>query len=279
MACAWMRMCKNTNGQHVSSHEFEKAKRIRNNTPVPLETRIKISKARKGKSTKWKGGHHTTEARKNMSLAHIGQNPWNKGKKTRPLTEHEKEIQRRIQKELVYWTNGVENKRCKESPGEGWHKGFTVKDRTKFATNVGKHWFTNGLNDVCVFECPGHEWRLGRVNSKIDEDKLEGLKKFRKEFVKDRVWWVKGDDRKFQKECPGEGWSRGTPYTPTIETRSKQSKALSAYLATPDGKLARSRTSTGMLWWNKNGVNKRAKECPGFGWIRGKFKKIINKNT
>jgi hypothetical protein len=24
------------------------------------------------------------------------------------------------------------------------------------------------------------------------------------------------------------------------------------------------------IWWNKDGINKRSKECPGFGWKSGR---------
>lgn len=35
-----------------------------------------------------------------------------------------------------------------------------------------------------------------------------------------------------------------------------------------------SQCKTGMLWWNNGTINKRAKECPGVGWVRGQIRGI-----
>lgn len=32
----------------------------------------------------------------------------------------------------------------------------------------------------------------------------------------------------------------------------------------------------GMLWWNDGQIQKRSRECPGDGWVRGRLKKVMN---
>ncbi len=59
MAKAWLRLCQNVNGLHVSSHEFEKARKIAKEVQIgkkPFNFGKKMSK----------------EAKNNMAKAHIG---------------------------------------------------------------------------------------------------------------------------------------------------------------------------------------------------------------
>jgi len=72
MAHAWMRMCKNNNGSHVSINEFKKAKdahilALKNPTD---EFRIILGNGNRGKPSKMKGRHFSEKARKNMKAAH-----------------------------------------------------------------------------------------------------------------------------------------------------------------------------------------------------------------
>ena len=72
MAHAWMRMCKNIDGCHVSINEFEKAKEahllaLKNPTD---EFRIILGKGNRGKPSKMKGKHLSEKARENMKKGH-----------------------------------------------------------------------------------------------------------------------------------------------------------------------------------------------------------------
>lgn len=59
MVCAWMRMCKNTDGLHVSINDYEKA-------------RDNLKKEMIGKKPPNFGKKASNEAKNNMSKAHIG---------------------------------------------------------------------------------------------------------------------------------------------------------------------------------------------------------------
>lgn len=160
MANAWMRMCKNKDGQHVSSHEFElarkayiisidhdkrslnakcyweenKDKRIGENHPgfgkhLSLKIRQKIA-------DKLKGKHHSEETRAKIAAANIG-------KKHKSFS---KEACDKISKALrgnVPWNKGI----------------FLV-------ANVGKHWWNNGFVNGFFKECPGKGWVRGRIKEK-----------------------------------------------------------------------------------------------------------------
>lgn len=107
----------------------------------------------KGKQP-WLGKRHTEESKKKMSNSHREAIPWNKGKtgvyseetrkkiseakKGKSLSNETKakigvkstianlknsdKISARF-KGLLYWNNGIVNKRARECPGEGWTRG------------------------------------------------------------------------------------------------------------------------------------------------------------
>ena len=69
--------------------------------------RQKISEALKGK-------HHSEERRQKNSLVHIGKH-------------HTLETINKLSKSwkgMLYWNNGISNKRSRECPGEGWTRGY-----------------------------------------------------------------------------------------------------------------------------------------------------------
>lgn len=53
-----------------------------------------------------------------------------------------------------HWTNGIEERWCKECPGEGWLK-MTLKEYKCRSHSTGKnvHW-TNGNTVIWCKECP-----------------------------------------------------------------------------------------------------------------------------
>lgn len=62
-----------------------------------------------------------------------------------------------INKGCHQWTNGVENRYCRECPGDDWWNGITRKKSEK------KSWWTNGIEEKLHKECPGEDWIRGRL--------------------------------------------------------------------------------------------------------------------
>ncbi len=156
MVNALHRMCNTRKGLIVSSHEFEYAKHLWAITPEPEEIRKKRIEATK--------------------IANIGRHFSN---------PHTKEWNQKISK-----------------ANSGKNRGY---------------WWTNGVENVRAYECPGDEFKRGRVMS-----------------------WNKG-------KC-------GVEHQLSEEVKIKLSKAF-----------------TGKIFWNDGHKNKRSKECPGDGWVKGKL--------
>lgn len=101
-------------GKHLSSEHRKKlseAKRGENNPNFGKhhseEHRQKIAEALKGK-------HHSEERRQKNSLVHIGKH-------------HSADTRHKLSKSLkgmLYWNNGISNKRSRECPSEGWTRGY-----------------------------------------------------------------------------------------------------------------------------------------------------------
>lgn len=66
---------------HLGKHPSEETRaKMRGRHPSP-ETRAKMSESRKGEKNHFFGKHHTEESKEKNRQAHLGQIPWNKGKK------------------------------------------------------------------------------------------------------------------------------------------------------------------------------------------------------
>lgn len=80
----------------------------------------------------WTGRHHTEETKKKISEARLGKEPWNKGKKG------------------IYSKETLESNRQK-------HLGKKESEETRLKkklANVGRVWWTNGVEDRFSVECP-----------------------------------------------------------------------------------------------------------------------------
>lgn len=88
------------------------------------ETKAKISRANKGKP----GYKPTEEQRKKISERLKGEKNPNFRKH---LSDERKQQMKDLHTNNFYWNNGIENKRSKECPGEGWVKGMLVTEESK----------------------------------------------------------------------------------------------------------------------------------------------------
>ena len=57
--------------------------------------------------------------------------------------------------EAPWWTDGINNKKCRKCPGDGWKPGRTMNPNTL------KPWWTNGTMNKRTDECPGEGWWKG----------------------------------------------------------------------------------------------------------------------
>lgn len=150
MGTAWMRMCKNVNNLHVTSHEFELAKKAnrecQKGRPSPNkgkhlseEAKQKDREAHLGKST----GPCSLERRQHISQALKGKNTWAKGRK---LSEEHK---RKISEANKNISDELRQKRSE------WLKGNK--------STTGFMWYNDGMTNLFVKECPGPDWKKGRI--------------------------------------------------------------------------------------------------------------------
>ena len=121
--------------------------------------------AGKKNHTPWNKGIKYTEKQKtNLIIAnrskptygHLGKHHSNETKQK--ISE--------IQKDWVWWTNGVEEKHCKDTPGEDWYRGRVYKH------NAGVyHWWNNGKVQKFCKECPGDDFQRGCLKQNQKENK------------------------------------------------------------------------------------------------------------
>ena len=77
------------------------------------ETRKKLSESLKGKNNPLFGKHHTEDTRKKIAEA----------KKGKHLSAETRKKMSEAICGMLYWNNGISNKRSRECPGEGWTRG------------------------------------------------------------------------------------------------------------------------------------------------------------
>ena len=117
-------------GKHLSAETRKKMSEARINKPKSSETRKKMSEAQKGK-------HRSEETRKKIGEAQ-------KGKSKPKSAETRKKIS--------------ESKKGKPKTAEARKKMSEVKK--------GSYFFNNGVKSIRAKECPGPEWKRGRIKKK-----------------------------------------------------------------------------------------------------------------
>ena len=109
---------------------------------LSAETRKKMSEANKVKPSWIKGKHHSEESRKKISESMKGENNYWFGK------HHSEETRKKMS----------ESKKGKPKSAETRKKMSESKN--------GSYFFNNGVKSIRAKECPGPEWKRGRIKKK-----------------------------------------------------------------------------------------------------------------
>lgn len=137
------------------------------------KTRHIMSLKKRGKAPWNKGKHFSEEAKRNMSLAHIGHKPTKetieKRKKIMQGFKHSEESKRKMSLKAMGNQNSKGCKRSQEYIEKlrqrklGTH--LTVESKDKISkTKRGCHWWNNGKIQCVAKICPGKEWVKGRLH-------------------------------------------------------------------------------------------------------------------
>ena len=139
----------------------------------------------------------------------------------------------------AWWNNGIMAVRAADCPGEGWARGMLEEVWNKGKT-IGSYW-TNGLTYVVCRESPGEGWwKEGATKGKPRPHGENSNSNHN-----GTTWWHKGKDRKRSRDCPGDGWERGSGVR-TVGTKGQQ-------------------------WWNDGIQSVIAAESPGPNWQLGRI--------
>ena len=138
-----------------------------------------------------------------------------------------------------WWTNGKENILSKECPGEGWVLGYITSER-----NLGFHWYNNGYEQIYTKEnLDETKWKRGKLP--MSEEEKERLKKINI----GKKCWTDGKTNVISETCPNENFKRGMiKRNPSAHNKNKRA-------------------------WNKDGKTIYSEKCPGEGWKQGNGKR------
>lgn len=143
-----------------------------NNFKFSKKTSNKISKSNKEHGwkknhTPWNKGLKYTEEQK-VNVVKANKNKPTYGHLGKAHSDKTKQKISEIQKDWVWWTNGVEEKRCKDCP-DGWYRGRShiMSSETRRIISEqckNRHWWNNGIKEKHCENCPGEDFVLGRLN-------------------------------------------------------------------------------------------------------------------
>ena len=183
---------------------------------VSEETKKKLSKANKGKVSPNKGKKMSEEQKLKLSIAGKGRQISTETKnkisksntgKVRSLESKQKyknsklgnknprfgkkQTNKQITQLEKYWKNGTYNKGKTLEEIFGNEKTAELKE--KFSKlNQGKLYWNDGKQNKFQKDCPGPEWKRGRLPYRVKPK-----------------YWTNGKRIVQSQECPGKGWIRG----------------------------------------------------------------------
>ena len=106
----------------------------------------------------------------------------------------------------IWWTDGVNCKWQKDSPGINWIAGraHKMKEHLQSISSSCKgmqNWNNGIVNVKSKFKPDGDNWELGVLMT--EESRLK------RGANRGKIWWNDGSISILSKMCPGDGWSKG----------------------------------------------------------------------
>ena len=126
-----------------------------------------------GKPAWNKGKHLSAETRKKISEANKGKQSWNKVKPSWIKDKHHSEESRKkisesMKGENNYWFGKHHSEETRKKMSEskkGKPKSAETRKKMSESKN-GSYFFNNGVKSIRAKECPGPEWKRGRIKKK-----------------------------------------------------------------------------------------------------------------
>ena len=118
-------------GKHFSEEHRQKIAETLKGKHLSAEHRKKLSEAKRGDNNPNFGKHHTEDHRQKIAEALKGKHHSEERRQKNSLVHigkhHSAETRHKLSKSwkgMLYWNNGISNKRSRECPGEGWTRGY-----------------------------------------------------------------------------------------------------------------------------------------------------------
>ena len=210
----------------------------KNRPPATEETRKKMAKAKKGKTSSMKGKHYPEEVRKNMSIAAKNKPPMSEETKKKIAESgkgrtHSEETKNKMSKSLSGKKNPNYGKRGKDAPMWGKHHSQETKDNISMAKKGQVPW-NKGMTNVYSEETlkkmsENHADNSGENNpmwGKKGEDN-PNFGTHHSEETKQRIGIANSNPSEETRKKMRKAWENRSPITEETKEKIKKAKYIS----------------------------------------------------